>query len=134
MFRAFWFLLLLAAFSLGAALLADNPGQMSMQWLGYKIEASVGILFAALFVLSFFSWRPRFGSGHFCGVRPGASTGLARTGAGNGDTKPLPRAWWPSLQAMRSKPAACPRKAEALLAGATPHHAALCPSRSIIGG
>ena len=53
MFRAFWFLLLLAAFSLGAALLADNPGQMSMQWLGYKIETSVGILFAALFVLSF---------------------------------------------------------------------------------
>ena len=53
MFRAFWFLLLLAAFSLGAALLADNPGQMSMQWLGYKIEASIGILFAALFVLSF---------------------------------------------------------------------------------
>ena len=53
MFRAFWFLLLLAAFSLGAALLADNPGQMSMQWLGYKIETSVGILFAALFVFSF---------------------------------------------------------------------------------
>ena len=53
MFRAFWFLLLLAALSLGAALLADNPGQMSMQWLGYKIETSVGVLFAALFVLSF---------------------------------------------------------------------------------
>ena len=48
MFRAFWFLLMLAAVSLGAALLADNPGQMSMQWLGYKIEASIGILFARL--------------------------------------------------------------------------------------
>ncbi|MDG2032598.1 MAG: heme biosynthesis HemY N-terminal domain-containing protein [Rhodospirillales bacterium] len=53
MFRAFWFLLLLAALSLGAALLADNPGQVSMQWLGYKIETSVSVLFTALFVLSF---------------------------------------------------------------------------------
>ncbi len=53
MFRAFWFILLLAALSLGAALLADNPGQISIQWLGYEIETSVGVLFTALFVLSF---------------------------------------------------------------------------------
>ena len=53
MFRAFWFLLLLAGLSLGATMLADNPGEISMQWLGYKIETSVGVLFTALFILSF---------------------------------------------------------------------------------
>jgi len=52
MLRAFWFLILLAVISLAAALLADNPGQMSIRWLGYEVESSVGMLFTAVFVLS----------------------------------------------------------------------------------
>ncbi len=52
MLRAFWFLILLAALSLAAALVADNPGQISIRWLGYEVESSVGILFTAVFFLS----------------------------------------------------------------------------------
>ena len=54
MLRALWFLFLLATLSLGAALMADNPGQLSIEWLGYKIETSVGVLFTLLFILSLF--------------------------------------------------------------------------------
>ena len=54
MFRAFWFLLLLATLSLGAALLADNPGHVALQWVGYKIETSIGLLFTVVLISSFF--------------------------------------------------------------------------------
>jgi len=36
---------------LGAAWLAERPGQVSVDWLGYRIETSVGLLAAALIVV-----------------------------------------------------------------------------------
>ncbi len=52
MIRAVWFLLLLALISLGAALVADNPGVVSLEWLGYKVDTSIGVLFAGIFLVS----------------------------------------------------------------------------------
>ena len=52
MIRAVWFLILLALISLGAALVADNPGTVSLQWLGYKVDTSMGVLFSGVFVVS----------------------------------------------------------------------------------
>ncbi len=52
MIRAVWFLILLALISLGAAVVADNPGAVSLQWLGYKVDTSIGVLFAGVFVIS----------------------------------------------------------------------------------
>ena len=44
MFRAVWFLVLLALLSFSAAVIADRPGKVSLLWFGYHIETSVGIL------------------------------------------------------------------------------------------
>ena len=44
MLRAIWFLLFLALVCLGAALIADTPGKASLQWFGYRVETSIGIL------------------------------------------------------------------------------------------
>ena len=52
MVRAVWFLILLALISLGAALVADHPGAVSLEWLGYKVDTSIGVLLAAVLLLS----------------------------------------------------------------------------------
>jgi HemY protein len=52
MIRAFWFLLLLAIISLAAALVADNPGAVSLEWLGYKVDTSMGVLLAGILLIS----------------------------------------------------------------------------------
>jgi len=52
MFRALWFLIVLAVVSLAAALVADNPGSVSLSWLGYEIETSMGILIAGVILIS----------------------------------------------------------------------------------
>lgn len=52
MFRAVWFLVLLSFVSLGAALVAESPGKVSLKWLGYQIEASVGILLTVVIISS----------------------------------------------------------------------------------
>ena len=53
MLRAIWFLLFLALISLGAALIADTPGKASLQWFGYRIETSIGILVSIAIFSSF---------------------------------------------------------------------------------
>lgn len=52
MLRTVWFIILLALVSLGAALIADTPGTVSLRWLGYQIEASIGILFSGAIISS----------------------------------------------------------------------------------
>ena len=52
MIRAFWFLLLLALLSIGAAVVADNPGVVFLEWLGYKVDTSIGVLFAGVLLVS----------------------------------------------------------------------------------
>ena len=52
MIRAVWFLSVLALVSFGAALVADTPGKVSLKWLGYHIEASIGILLAVVIITS----------------------------------------------------------------------------------
>lgn len=52
MIRAFWFLIILALISLGAALIADNPGAVSLDWLGYHIDTSIGFMMFAVLVLA----------------------------------------------------------------------------------
>jgi len=50
MIRALWFFILLASFSYVAARLADNPGAVSLDWLGYHVETTAGLLVTALLV------------------------------------------------------------------------------------
>jgi len=47
MFRAIRYLFVLAALAAAALWLADNPGQVRLQWQGYLIETSAAMLFAA---------------------------------------------------------------------------------------
>ncbi|MEQ9640343.1 MAG: heme biosynthesis HemY N-terminal domain-containing protein [Alphaproteobacteria bacterium] len=51
MWRAVVLFLCLAAVGYGASWLADRPGAISLQWLGLRVETSVGVLAAALLVL-----------------------------------------------------------------------------------
>ncbi len=48
MIRAISFLILIAVFSLIAILVSDNPGTVSLKWLGYKVDTSMGILLASV--------------------------------------------------------------------------------------
>ena len=52
MIRAIWFLILIVLFSLTAILVSDNPGTVSLKWLGYKVETSIGILLACVLFIS----------------------------------------------------------------------------------
>ena len=52
MIKVVWFLIFLALVSLGAAVVADNPGAVSLRWLGYKVDTSIGVLFAGVFLIS----------------------------------------------------------------------------------
>ncbi len=47
MIRAIWYLFVLAGLAIGAMWLADNPGQVRLQWQGYAIETSAAMLVAA---------------------------------------------------------------------------------------
>ena len=44
MLKAVRFLLFIIILSFLASLLADSPGEVSMEWLGYKVDTSVAIL------------------------------------------------------------------------------------------
>lgn len=63
MFRAIWFLLKLGLLVAAAVWLAENPGELSMTWLGYKVDTSVAFLvlvmlvLATLFALLYRFWR-----------------------------------------------------------------------------
>ena len=48
MIRAIFLLLLLAAFMLGAAWFADRPGQVAIEWEGWRLSTSVPVLLAAI--------------------------------------------------------------------------------------
>ncbi len=52
MVRSILFLAALAFFIWGAVWIADKPSQVSIDWIGYKIETSIGFLFAAIFGLA----------------------------------------------------------------------------------
>lgn len=54
MTRILFFTLFIIAAALGLAWLADRPGSISVEWLGYQIETSafIGVVFIALFVLA----------------------------------------------------------------------------------
>jgi HemY protein len=49
MFKAFLYLLLVAAAALGLAWFADRPGSLTLQWLGYEVETSVFVAAVAIF-------------------------------------------------------------------------------------
>lgn len=63
MLRAIWFLFKLGLLIAAAVWLADNPGELSMTWLGYKIDTSVAFLLvvvlavAIVFALLYRLWR-----------------------------------------------------------------------------
>lgn len=52
MIRALWFLIVLAAIAWGAALIADSPGAVTLDWLGYRIETSTAVLVAVVLIFS----------------------------------------------------------------------------------
>jgi hypothetical protein len=51
MTRILFFTLFVIAAALGLAWLADRPGTISVEWLGYQIETSafIGVVFLAIF-------------------------------------------------------------------------------------
>lgn len=54
MIRVALFLILVGLVALGAAWLADRPGEVAITWLGYRIETSVGVALAAAAALAAF--------------------------------------------------------------------------------
>jgi len=52
MIRAIWFLILISLVSTIAAILTDNPGAVSLNWLGYKVETSIGVLLSGILIVS----------------------------------------------------------------------------------
>jgi HemY protein len=51
MLRTLFFFLKLAVLVAAAVWLADRPGTVSLEWLGYRIDTSVGVLLAAVLIL-----------------------------------------------------------------------------------
>ena len=51
MFKAFVYLLMVAAAALGLAWFADRPGSLTLQWLGYQVETSVFVAVVAIFAV-----------------------------------------------------------------------------------
>jgi len=77
MIRVFWFFLLVGLLAAGAAWLADRPGDLVLNWLGYRIEVSMMTAAALLLILvgaSMFLWS--LTTGLF--AAPGAVTGVLR--------------------------------------------------------
>lgn len=52
MIRAIWFFIFLGAASYLAAWLADNSGEVSLDWLGYRVETTAGILLTGLLIVA----------------------------------------------------------------------------------
>ncbi|MEE3000064.1 MAG: heme biosynthesis HemY N-terminal domain-containing protein [Pseudomonadota bacterium] len=52
MIRTIWFLILIAFISLISVLVTDNPGAVSLNWLGYKVDTSVGVLLSGVLFIS----------------------------------------------------------------------------------
>ncbi len=55
MLRALWFIFLLALLAAVTMWLADNPGQVSLDWQGYLIETSAAVLFSAIVAVAILS-------------------------------------------------------------------------------
>jgi HemY protein len=51
MFKAFLYLLMVAAAALGLAWFAERPGSLTLQWLGYEVETSVFVAVVAIFAV-----------------------------------------------------------------------------------
>ncbi|HZD90736.1 MAG TPA: heme biosynthesis HemY N-terminal domain-containing protein [Pseudolabrys sp.] len=51
MIRVVFFLIVLAAIALGCSWIADRPGDVAVNWLGYHVETSVGVAALALLAL-----------------------------------------------------------------------------------
>ncbi|MFO1059715.1 MAG: heme biosynthesis HemY N-terminal domain-containing protein [Dongiaceae bacterium] len=51
MARTLFFFLKLAVLVAVAVWLADRPGEVTLQWLGYRVDTTVGVLLAAIFIL-----------------------------------------------------------------------------------
>ena len=59
MIRVALFLIFVGALALGAAWIADRPGDIAVTWLGYRIETSLMVALAALavvIVVAIFAW------------------------------------------------------------------------------
>jgi HemY protein len=50
MIKALWYITLLALLSITATLVADNPGVVSLEWLGYRVNTNIGVLLTAILV------------------------------------------------------------------------------------
>ncbi|MCD8498250.1 MAG: hypothetical protein LRZ85_09425 [Alphaproteobacteria bacterium] len=50
MFRALWFILKLAVLIAAAIWLAGQPGDVTLHWMDYKINAALGLVLACLFI------------------------------------------------------------------------------------
>jgi HemY protein len=55
MFRALWFIFILAVLATTAMWLADNPGQASVVWHGYVIKTSAAVLVSTIAVITVLS-------------------------------------------------------------------------------
>ena len=52
MFRALRFMVVIGALSVVAAWLADNPGSVTMQWRGYRLDTSFSLLLTAIIIIA----------------------------------------------------------------------------------
>ena len=52
MIQALWFMVVLAALALAGVWLADNPGSVTVQWQGYRLDSSVALLLGAVAVVA----------------------------------------------------------------------------------
>lgn len=52
MIRAIWYLLFLALIVWGAAVIADQPGDVRLDWLGYRVETSTSVLVTTVILIS----------------------------------------------------------------------------------
>jgi HemY protein len=59
MLRALWFFTKLAAFTATLIWVIDRPGTVEIEWLGYIVETSTGVVIAALAVV-FFIWTQAY--------------------------------------------------------------------------
>ncbi|HAM47243.1 MAG TPA: heme biosynthesis protein HemY, partial [Alphaproteobacteria bacterium] len=51
MLRLIWLFLLIAAIAAGAAWMADHPGAVAIDWLGYRFETSFAVMLLGLALL-----------------------------------------------------------------------------------
>lgn len=56
MLRNLLFIIVLLLVSLAASRVAENPGQMSMEWFGYRIQTSAAFMLVATLTLALLTW------------------------------------------------------------------------------